>query len=396
MPMVGRSFVGRWRCGLSLVTVTALGSACTGRTPGTASVRDSAGVTVVDNAAPAAHAFRQVATETTLDVGGADGIALDRVSAVVRFPDGRIAVADQTPRILVFDAEGHHLLTLGRSGEGPGEFRMLGWLRLLGPDSLAAFDPFRDRVSIFADDGHFARTLAPTSPAHGRIHSQLLGAFGDGTFLGRVTVPTASSGGGVGLVRPSYRLERFGPDGTLLDSLTTVPGDELAVVQGVLVHARFARHTWFAVDSADVDVATSETFEIRTYDSRGTLRRIVRMPWTARPVTAADVGPQVAGRPQIPEPPTFPAISGLLLDAAGDLWVKAFDEDPQAPGDWFVFDANGRLLGDVVMPPRFQPMDIGGKDVLGVWRDSLDVEHVERHPLLAASGADGGSGLPPR
>lgn len=394
--MVGRSFVGRWRCGFSLVTVVVLGSACAGRTPGTASVRDSAGITVVDNAAPAVHGFRQVATETTLDIGGADGIALDRVSAVVRLPDGRIAVADQTPRILVFDAGGHHLLTLGRSGDGPGEFRMLAWLRLLGSDSLAAFDPFRDRVSIFAGDGRFARTVVPTSPTHGRVHSQLLGAFGDGTFVGRITVPTASSGGVVGLVRPSWRLERFGPDGMLLDSLTTVPGDELAVVQGVLTHARFARHTWFAVDSAEFDVATSEAFEIWTYDSRGALRRIVRMPWTARPVTAADLAPPVAGRPQIPEPPTFPVISGLLLDAARNLWAKAFDKDLQAPGDWFVFDTNGRLLGDVVMPPRFQPMDIGRNDVLGVWRDSLDVEHVQRHPLLAGSGAGGGSGLAPR
>jgi hypothetical protein len=395
--MVGRSFVGKWRCGPALVTVVVLGStACSGRAPGTASVRDSAGITVVDNAPPAAHAFAHVATETTLDIGGADGITLDRVSAVLRFPDGRIAVAGQTPRVLVFDAEGHHLLTLGRSGDGPGEFRMLAWLRLLRADSLAAFDPFRDRVSIFAADGRFARTVVPTSRTHARVRTPLLGAFGDGTFLGRVIVPTASSGGVVGLVRPSWRLERFGPDGTFLDSLTTVPGDEIAVVQGVLTRARFARHTWLAVGDTDVDVATSEAFEIRTYDSRGALRRIVRMPWTVLPVTAADLGPEIAGRPQIPEPPTFPAVSGLLLDAAGNIWAQAFDKDPQAPGDWFVFDPNGRLLGDVVMPPRFQPMDVGRSDVLGVWRDSLDVEHVQRHPLLADSGADGGSGRPPR
>jgi hypothetical protein len=41
-----------------------------------------------------------------------------------------------------------------------------------------------------------------------------------------------------------------------------------------------------------------------------------------------------------------------------------------------VFDTDGRLLGDVPMPPGFTPLWIGDDLVAGVQRDDLGVERV--------------------
>jgi len=51
------------------------------------------------------------------------------------------------------------------------------------------------------------------------------------------------------------------------------------------------------------------------------------------------------------------------------------------PSSWWVFDRNGIWLGQVVMPARFWPMEIGPDWVLGFELDHLDVEFLVLYPL---------------
>ena len=44
--------------------------------------------------------------------------------------------------------------------------------------------------------------------------------------------------------------------------------------------------------------------------------------------------------------------------------------------EWDVFDDQGRYLGQVTMPLRFQPVKFVGHDVYGIQRDELDVQYV--------------------
>ena len=43
-----------------------------------------------------------------------------------------------------------------------------------------------------------------------------------------------------------------------------------------------------------------------------------------------------------------------------------------------VYAADGRYLGVVEMPQRFQPRTFRGDKIYGVWRDELDVQYVMR------------------
>jgi hypothetical protein len=43
-----------------------------------------------------------------------------------------------------------------------------------------------------------------------------------------------------------------------------------------------------------------------------------------------------------------------------------------------VYDRDGRYLGVVQMPERFQPRTFRGDKIYGVWRDELDVQYVMR------------------
>jgi hypothetical protein len=55
-----------------------------------------------------------------------------------------------------------------------------------------------------------------------------------------------------------------------------------------------------------------------------------------------------------------------------------FDAQDVGAPLWDVFDAQGRYLGVLELPPRFTPSELRGDRVWGIWRDDLDVQHVLR------------------
>ncbi len=85
-------------------------------------------------------------------------------------------------------------------------------------------------------------------------------------------------------------------------------------------------------------------------------------------------------------PETFPAVAALKVDAEDNLWAEEY----VAPGDtasrWRVFTPEGVWLGSVAMPTRFRLLRVYSDAVLGVWQDSVDVEHVRLHGLTKPSG----------
>jgi hypothetical protein len=91
-----------------------------------------------------------------------------------------------------------------------------------------------------------------------------------------------------------------------------------------------------------------------------------------------------------------PAFSQFLPDRVGRLWVReahlsdapgsgALNTTPLVSSQWSVFDQNGRWLGDVTMPARFQPGDIGVDYVLGTALDDDGVQSIVLYRLGASS-----------
>jgi hypothetical protein len=89
----------------------------------------------------------------------------------------------------------------------------------------------------------------------------------------------------------------------------------------------------------------------------------------------------------------FPAFSIFHVGPDGSLWIQPVrppggmsDEDISrynfledfGSSDWEVFDWEGRYLGVVNMPPRFQPRTFLEDRIYGVSRDTLDVQYVLR------------------
>jgi hypothetical protein len=72
---------------------------------------------------------------------------------------GDIYVADRRlNEIRKFNKEGKYLSTVGRQGQGPGEFQSIKTLSVNTHDDLVVFDNMLGRVSIFSDNGEHQKT----------------------------------------------------------------------------------------------------------------------------------------------------------------------------------------------------------------------------------------------
>lgn len=128
-------------------------------------VRDSAGVTVVENTAPrwGEDAGWSLSERPSTSIGVLEGDPEDqlfRVRGAVRLEDGRLVVANAgTGEVRFYSPDGRFIHSAGREGEGPGEFGAMGPLYRLGPDSLLVWDNAGLRMSVFDTAGAFVRAF---------------------------------------------------------------------------------------------------------------------------------------------------------------------------------------------------------------------------------------------
>ncbi len=151
-------------------------------------VRDSAGVTVVDNIGP--EELLGIRAERMIDLIPPDsaltavpwGVAADPTS-------GRIYLADWTgQRVAAFDASGAYAGSYGRSGDGPGEFRNSSAVSLDPDGILTVWDTGRQMLSRWSSEGELLGEQRPELPYWGP-------GFAIGSdWLATVTSTTSSSG----------------------------------------------------------------------------------------------------------------------------------------------------------------------------------------------------------
>ncbi|MEW5926167.1 MAG: hypothetical protein AB1941_01650 [Gemmatimonadota bacterium] len=377
-------------------------------------VQDSAGVRVVENRGLSALGALgwSVEEQPVLDLGGAASAPeLYQVMDAVRLQDGRIVVASNGSKALqVYSPDGQHLQTIGREGEGPGEFQSVLWVGRLPGDTIAAWDPSLGRLSVFGPDASLVRVVTPRGSLGLLPRAQ--GVLADGRL-----VLATGAGAGVG-ASPQSRAYRdtltyvvLGNDGALADTLGRFPGTEMIGIGGpgaglLLRPLPFGRTTSAAVHEGRVYISTGDRYEIGAYSPGTGLQAVIRADRDPVPVTQQDIrdyrealvtlggdggARQDRQRDQLldeaPYPETMPPLTALEVDAEGNLWA----EEPRKPGSeqgslWTVLSPQGVARGTVRLPRGLRVKQIGVDWILGVALDENDVEHVRLHRLTKPAG----------
>lgn len=408
--MNGRSLPDGASC-LAALLVAALGG-CEpgGDAEGSVATRDSAGVTIVESREPVWSEGEgwTVVVEPSASIGVVDGEAvyqLDRVREVATDPNGRIVVANGgSSEIRVYDPSGRHLGSFGGPGEGPGEFRSMGSMLLLG-DTVVVFDEAAQRLTYFDLSGERIGTTS-FEPTGDPIHPLRMYAVGGAVEAGFAMLVRAFPAD----MRPepvTYRdtlpTLRYSRDGALVDTIGEFAGMDTHSTPRRSGSVTFARYSSAEVHQGLLYMTDGGTYEVRVYEPGEGLVRILRALVEPRPVTdellagyratIAELVQDAEERRRAvasfdermatwPRRETLPWISGIVVDSHDHVWVGEYQPRfDRSPPTWGVFDAEGLWLGRVEMPAGFTPTEIGPDYVVGITRDEFGVEYVRRHRL---------------
>jgi hypothetical protein len=346
-----------------------------------------------------------VAPAPSLDLGtsGAPVEVFNRIATVRTQRSGHIIVANRTPpELRVFDREGRHVRTIGRSGQGPGEYEDISDIVVRPGDALAVLDRRQRRITFLRPDGAYASSLAFDPPFRTSPYTVSIGALDDGTMLigySEVTTNTPSPQP----VSVFQHIGRYNLAGVRLDSAGQFfTGENFlqAAPRGMGGFAFWDR-TWGRTGQV---IATGSTFvagdasamEVKRYSTTGAVLETHRVPIPRKAVTPADIAAfkrtslaRVSGDPavaqrrveEMPYPQQYPAYERFLVDARGRIWLKEYVY-PAGPNRWWILEPRTREALAVLLPARFVPTEIGTSDVVGIWRDEDDVEHVRVYRLL--------------
>lgn len=365
--------------------------------------RDSAGVRIVESGRPAwgdvsqwsidsvpLLDFVESATDTTHQ--------FHQVRGMQRFSDGSFAVADRgSYEIRFYSSEGRFRTATGRMGEGPGEFTGIGGITLTTSDTLLVLDD-SGRMTTIGPDGVVARVVH----LPGRVMS--IHALGSNEVV-VVFGPTADYLGGRGLVRRPNALWRYDISGAQLDSIGQTDGYEdymFILESGRSGWGRplYGKRAHINTLGERIYRGNGNTMQIEELSSSGRLLRIFRLPDYPLEVTAdvvnAERNVRLGDDPhpllrqivdQLPDPTSRPAYAQIRVDVEGAIWLRPFLGRSEQGGAeaWQVLDSDGTWLGTVDVMDGLRIMSVQRETLMGVWTDSLGVEHPRVYRLRRGS-----------
>lgn len=415
-----RGYAVRNRIPLTLVIVPLL-VACGGDSGWSGTVRDSAGVAMVENGEHGVWSSGEAwQLEEQTRIGTAEGEAayqFGQIAGIDEDSDGLIYVLDQQAQeVRVFDADGGYVRTMGRPGNGPGELsRGVAAVMVARGDTVFVPDLLLQRMTMYTADGSDAGTF-PIPLDQGV--SMRWEVTPDNTFLQQVrTINLPNQPDTV--PETNLILER-GTDGTLQDTvLALMVGQTFRFNQGGPQIKLFEPEpVWTLMPGGGLATAVNATYRIEIHDPDGALQRVITRPFEREPVTEADreafrrLLREAWQRQGVPAPAIqqlmgnvgfadyYPAFAQILAGPDGSLLVQHIQSAEQAgateetfnaqdvgAATWDAFDAEGKYLGVIRFPDRYIPIRYKNDHFLGVLRDDMDVQHVL---VLTVAGAMAG------
>lgn len=142
-----------------------------------------------------------------------ENLAFNMPGDVAMDAKGNIYVLDSSnARIQKFNAAGQYLATIGRKGQGPGDFVFPDSIDIDSAGRLIVFDPVESRIQSIAADG---KDIKITNLQSSRVSS--LRCWIDGTFLTRgSTFASSPKASNENKHRPLTLFKSFAADGTLV------------------------------------------------------------------------------------------------------------------------------------------------------------------------------------
>lgn len=371
-----------------------------------------------------ADALTPLRLEEELRIGSVDDpdVGFSRIGDVAVDRDGLVYVAEtQDLRIRVYDAEGQRVLrTIGRAGQGPGEFGSISGLGLIG-DTLWTTDFRLQRVTLMDPLGEVLRTFQlprlELEPLPGVLMVLAPDAFRpDGSITASVVQMMSTSSPPTDSFSVPY--VRLDTTGTIVDTLRydrmafarntievgdreiSVPdpppssplginvGDDRFVVDRPVATAPDGARFTVAYVTASGDTTFRHEFQYRprTFDSVVIDSLIHRRTAFLARQTNVDMDAVRAALRQAIQLPTFqPPIADGQVAEDSVLWLQR-EDDGTARRRWLLIAPDGARRGILEVPRGAQLRWMRGDVVWASIPDEFDVPWLVRYRIVPTEG----------
>lgn len=355
---------------------------------------------VVSGAVPRVPRLQLLSTPQ-LVLGTADGpdhTLFNGVAGAVRLSNGVIAIGDAgNNRVLFFDGRGGFLRTVGRLGDGPGEYRQPRWFGRCSSGNMAVHDGAHARLTLLSPSGE----LRGTEPLPvGANFDKLLWCSGERRLIMLLNRPKGPVRRGEYANIPTTIVLT---NGVRIDTVSTPGPQEYYIGREIqmLTGVPLGRGTLAAGSPSAVFVCTNQNGHCEVFDTAGARLRQFDVSVLRRPMTLKDwksaTAQHFVGEPsktmrktgpallnEISPRDVFPLLDEIRADARGSLWVRTFDNFTTDIATWLVLSPTGVPIRLVATKRSLHILEIGTDYLLGLTRDDDGVERVEEYRFTAS------------
>jgi len=325
-------------------------SACSKKPESVARVEIIDGIEYVHNTKVPLHPNKTVTFEEYLSIGEEDdegNIVLFRPTGFIVDQNETIYITDSQDQVIkVFDTNGKCIRTIGRKGEGPGEFRSIGYQIFLPDGRLLVIDFSARRTSIFESSGEFLEShqwFNRLSRLHFATDSSYI--ITEYTFEG----DNPLEGRRLFIKEYDFKGNEIRSFGEFVPPEMKVHAERnIAIAIGV----PHSPQSIFAIDQTQQYLyhCLNNNYIIEVFDKTGEVFRKIDRPYEPVPFTSKDAKEFLARyeksrnenirkmAKQMPMPRIKTITPRMIVDDLGNLWVETHEQKEEEDRTFTAYD----------------------------------------------------------
>jgi hypothetical protein len=313
---------------------------------GTIETKD--GVIIVKNPKEPIHKFPVLELTQDLVIKGSEEIEEQMFQSIHTLDvdgAGKMHILDeQAGNIKVFDHDGSFVKTIGRKGQGPGEFGMPISLFFSQQNQIIVNDMGQRKIQYFDKDGNYLKEFSIADKF--LFFGPMVTSTGD--LVVTYTIPQE---------KPLTVLQKLNPEFEPILTFASLPMDTPPVID-IFVARSLTSLRWAVTYNDEIvwaDIKNPE-YELRFFDTDGNLKRIITREYDPVSLTIEDskrlidetFGNNPTDQWDIRFPDNYPPFSGFSFDDQGRLFVKRYEKEAHKEGGLYdIFDSEGKYTAQV-------------------------------------------------
>jgi len=339
------------------------------------------GVTVVKNPKEPIYKEPVLEFQEDLIIKGSEDIEEQMFQTIITLgvnEQGDMYILDeQAGNIKVFDQNGSFLKTIGKKGQGPGEFGMPISLAITPDHNIVVNDMGQRKILFFNKEGNYIKQLSIADKF--LFFGPMVTSTGD--LIASHTIPQNG---------PVTELKKFNQELESSLTFTSIPVDKPPVVN-IFVARSLSSLRWTLTDNDEIiwgNIKNPE-YELFVHDQEGTLIKKIALDYDPLPITAEDEDnliEETFGQSPMRDqwdvrfPDTYPPYMGFSVDDEGRIFVRRYEKQKDEQGGLVdIFDSEGLYMAQTRF--KMNPMIFKKGHMYAIEEDEEGFRVVKRYKV---------------